>query len=1165
MRSGLVRRAASLFAVLMTLALAASPMAAAPVAADDNVAPTVTLNVINAADAEPFPVTALATFTDPESATETYTCTVDYGDGTVVAVAVSGTLCAGPEHHYTVGGHYTVTVTITDSGGASGSASVAVTYVNNAPYVGPTTLFGTPGAGQTLHVSVPFLDIGSTYGGVAFETYVCSFNYGDGSGVQTGTYLLLWSASNTPGCIGPDHVYAAPGTYTITSVVTDGGGLSGSSSLTQTITPNMSPVVTSPADQTVQGVPGIPSQISLGSFTDPGGAAAGPWSVSVLWGDDPLAGWGSGGTAQTQGPISSTHAYAPGTWHIQIKVTNAAGKVGYAFANVTVLDAIAVVFGVQNPVVTEGVGSTFGVFVAANGARSLPYQMHMDWGDGTSSDITSSYDMVPVNFTHTYAAGDPITAGTPVTVYNMTATVKDALGRTASASTQVGVKDVAPVITAPSYVPVAEGSTSLVTLATFTDASLGPWHVRVDLGNGETYDQVVTTPGPIQIDVDASQGDHLYPITVGDRGGLISTASVAVRVMNSAPVVGWIYADGDVIYTGGDVTKGQPLEGGNVAVDASFTDPGLVDGTETFTCAVDYGDGSMPVVGEVQDSICYGPVHKYGTSGSGVITVYVRDSNFATGSSTLPYTLVNVAPTVSAYMSAYNPREWDAGTPASSETTAYATFTDPGSATETYTCTVDYGDGTVVPGVISGLTCTGPSHQYLVSASYTVTVTVTDSQGLTGTGLTGDTYENWAPWVGGGLVGPFVVGGVLNDVAIVDDPGRAFETYTCTVDYGDGSGVQAGTYVPNGWSDGLPRCVGPDHVYKAPGSYSIITTATDSAGETGSSLVIETIAAPVITVFPVSALASVAEGSSASASAQFNPSGLTETYSCTIDYGDGTGPVAGTLIGTGPGTLCQGPVHLYSVSGTFKITVTVKGSSGLTGSASTSISVVNVAPVVASYTVAPVTKLGTAVSASATFVDPGTRETYKATWTWGDGTTTVVSVGSSVRKVSGSHVYAKAGFYTVGLVVSDGSSSGPSVTLPAVIYDPARTLAGSGSIASPAAACKISTACSKAATAAFSVSASYAKNATKPTVSLAFSMTGLSFAATGADWFVAAAGTATIQGTGKVNGVAGYTFRLTAVDGRPDAMRLQVWRSDGVLAYDNGSTTPLKTGSITIK
>lgn len=89
----------------------------------------------------------------------------------------------------------------------------------------------------------------------------------------------------------------------------------------------------------------------------------------------------------------------------------------------------------------------------------------------------------------------------------------------------------------------------------------------------------------------------------------------------------------------------------------------------------------------------------------------------------------NVAPTVTAQMSNYNPDEWNADPTASSTVTASAVFTDAESASETYTCTIDYGDGTVVQGTISGMTCTGPEHQYMVTNTYAVSVTVTDSGG----------------------------------------------------------------------------------------------------------------------------------------------------------------------------------------------------------------------------------------------------------------------------------------------------------------------------------------------------------------------------------------------------------------------------------------------------
>jgi hypothetical protein len=57
----------------------------------------------------------------------------------------------------------------------------------------------------------------------------------------------------------------------------------------------------------------------------------------------------------------------------------------------------------------------------------------------------------------------------------------------------------------------------------------------------------------------------------------------------------------------------------------------------------------------------------------------------------------------------------------------------------------------------------------------------------------------------------------------------------------------------------------------------------------------------------------------------------------------------------------------------------------------------------------------------------------------------------------------------------------------------------------------------------------------------------------------------TMRGKCTVNGGSGYVYLLTAVDGTSDAMRLQVWNASGVLVYDNGGTTPIKSGSIVVK
>lgn len=1052
MSTGLVRRVVSLLAVVV-LGLAIAPAAAA--ADGQNAAPSVTATVSNAKPEEPQTVFASATFTDPESATETYTCTIDYGDGTAfVAGTISGMTCTGPAHQYLVTGSYVGMVVVTDSGGASGVWLFGVTYTNDAPYIGGgVAMFGAHDVGHIAYAAAPFWDPGSPQFGPGTETYSCTVDYGDGTGLQTGTYLPVWDYDGFPACIGPDHIYQAAGTYSVTAVVRDSGGATSSATASIAIAPPSSPVVIPPPDQNITSAQlasyGGMYPYSLGSFSDPHGASAGPWNWTVTWQD----GYTWSGTTGTQGPLTVGRPLMPGTYRAHLVVQDSAGYTGDAYFNVTVASDIFVQLA---PVVvaTEGVPTTLDYYFF-DPSMAGPWQIHIDWGDGSSNNLSAQVDS-GMSAGHVYAAAESDPGHPGGTVYTATVTVTDALGHTGSASRPEPVINLAPVITAqPITLPA--GFSGPLTLAEFTDASVGPWMVQIDGGPGFQLEEQIASPGPIQVPYQASFGSHTFTVTVADRGWLYSTATV-------------------------------------------------------------------------------------------------------------PVTVANGTPSVSVVLSDYNPREWHLDPAESSAVTVSATFGDPEFGVQSYVCSIDYGDGTVVAGTISGTTCTSSAHQYKVTGNYAVTVTVTDSAGATGVGTSGLSYENWEPSVGGGLVGVFMVGSPVHDVAIVEDPGASFETYTCTVDYGDGSPVQAGTYVPTWPDDGMPRCVGPDHVYSAPGSYSIVTTVTDSGGATGSSVAIETIEpVPAPVVGSISAPGVVNEGSSVSASATFeDASGRTHT--CTVDYGDGAGPLAGVVSGFG----CQGPTHKMARSGNFTITVKVVAAGGLSGSASTSIAVANVAPVVTSVSAGSVAKLGVAVSATAAFTDPGAGETYKATWTWGDGTTTIVTLSSTARSVTSSHTYSKAGLYVVGISVSDGTASGSAGAAELAIYDPARTVSGNGSIAAPAGACKLSTACSKAATASFSVKASYARNATKPTASLSFSQTSFSLTATSADWFVASTAThsATLQGTAKVNGVTGYKFRLAMADGTVggrDGLRLQVWNAAGTLVYDGGSVTVLKSGSLAIK
>jgi predicted outer membrane repeat protein len=74
------------------------------------------------------------------------------------------------------------------------------------------------------------------------------------------------------------------------------------------------------------------------------------------------------------------------------------------------------------------------------------------------------------------------------------------------------------------------------------------------------------------------------------------------------------------------------------------------------------------------------------------------------------------------------------------------------------------------------------------------------------------------------------------------------------------------------------------------------------------------------------------EGSSVTASATFTDPGVNDApFTCTVNYGDGSGNLPGTIIGY----TCTGPVHVYSAFGAYTVIVSVTDKDGGAGSKST--------------------------------------------------------------------------------------------------------------------------------------------------------------------------------------------------------------------------------------
>ena len=148
------------------------------------------------------------------------------------------------------------------------------------------------------------------------------------------------------------------------------------------------------------------------------------------------------------------------------------------------------------------------------------------------------------------------------------------------------------------------------------------------------------------------------------------------------------------------------------------------------------------------------------------------------------------------------------------------------------------------------------------------------------------------------------------------------------------------------------------------GTASVSVTNPDLNGDGGTSnsltFTINNVAPQVDT--PVVSTSPSNEGDSVTASASFVDPGNDGPYSCTVDYGDGSGPQNGDI----SGSTCTGPSHPYADNGEYTVTVAVTDANSDTRSNSVSQTVNNVRRPRSSAT----TVRSTRIAATISFTDP---------------------------------------------------------------------------------------------------------------------------------------------------------------------------------------------------
>jgi hypothetical protein len=284
----------------------------------------------------------------------------------------------------------------------------------------------------------------------------------------------------------------------------------------------------------------------------------------------------------------------------------------------------------------------------------------------------------------------------------------------------------------------------------------------------------------------------------------------------------------------------------------------------------------------------------------------------------------------------------DAPQPTGVDVTLLSSFTDLSAPYDSYSVSIDWGDGSLPDGDVVVTAPDGAAagtiqatHVYDEFGIFEVTVTIEDSTTRSDTATTNVTIFD--PLAAPKIVSidPVGVTPITEPVEIsaqFDDGSVPVEdTFSAVIDWGDGTSTTAEVAAPT--LDALGTIVG-SKTYAAPGTYDIIVTVRDSLNNSDDERIIVDVVAlegtPFITsVSGPSTPQDIADGVTLGA-AFTDASAPFDSFTATIDWGDGAGPVPAAvtapLTSDGEGTISGSKV--YTAAGVYSVTVTVTDANG---------------------------------------------------------------------------------------------------------------------------------------------------------------------------------------------------------------------------------------------
>jgi len=381
------------------------------------------------------------------------------------------------------------------------------------------------------------------------------------------------------------------------------------------------------------------------------------------------------------------------------------------------------------------------------------------------------------------------------------------------------------------------------------------------LVNGQVVEDLTPEPNadPALLSfMPSDDGVFKISLTATDKTGRDTVQDcdvVVITVLNVRPTVD----------AGADETV---TEGDAVNILSPFSDDSTDD---THTATIDWGDGTVETgtVSETDGSGTVSGSHAYADNGTYTVTVTVTDDDGEPASDTLEVTVTNRAPTLTAVS------DQTVVEGATLSMPDLGTFTDPGfdnpdmpggGTEETFTYTIDWGDGTAAdtgdvtidaagsPGTLTAGSFDG-SHVYADDGTYTATVRLADDDmsgdfvnGTAGVDFVQQTFlvtvNNIAPTLlvvspqqvdeGATLslvdLGTFKDPGFDNPVNPNQQPGGSEETFVYQINWGDETAVDTGNVTVDTPGSPGTLTVGSfdgSHIYGNNGTYTVTVKLAD--------------------------------------------------------------------------------------------------------------------------------------------------------------------------------------------------------------------------------------------------------------------------------------------------------------------------------------------------